>query len=375
MASTTRDIEFFIGEDGADSRRELAIEFVGSSKEYFRIWAVNLCLTLLTLGVFSAWAKVRKKRYFYSNTILDGTPFQYLARPLPILKGRLIAAVLFLFYYFSSNLYTAILPFVLFAGMLIAPWVIVRSAAFNARYTAFRNMTFNFDAGYWDAFRVILWFGLVPVLYVATFFQEADQLIWVYATVFSVASLTFPWWIRNLKNLIVTHTAFGSKSAKFEATGGSFFRIYFYSGLIMAAFGALATALIVVFSGDDFDPTSKAIYLMSLPIYGGYVVAYAYVMAGSSNLVWNKTRLGSVSFRSNLKPMGLAGLYLGNAAGIIVSLGLLTPWAVIRTLKYRVDHLRVATDSGLEQFQGSNDTNVQAAGAELGEFFDLDLSL
>ena len=47
---------------------ELSLEFHGSAREYFRIWIVNLCLTLLTFGIFSAWAKVRKKRFAYSHT-------------------------------------------------------------------------------------------------------------------------------------------------------------------------------------------------------------------------------------------------------------------------------------------------------------------
>src|SRR5262245_56616722 len=112
---------------------ELALEFRGRAGEYLRIWVVNLCLTLLTLGIFSAWAKVRKKRYLYSHTTLDGTPFQYLGQPLPILKGRLIAAALFLTYYVYSNFITASLPYVLAAGLVLAPWVLVRSPSFNAR--------------------------------------------------------------------------------------------------------------------------------------------------------------------------------------------------------------------------------------------------
>ena len=43
-------------------------EFRGDPKEYFRIWIVNLALTILTLGIYSAWAKVRKQRYFYLST-------------------------------------------------------------------------------------------------------------------------------------------------------------------------------------------------------------------------------------------------------------------------------------------------------------------
>ena len=73
------------------SESQLKLEFRGNGREYFQVWIVNLCLTLVTLGIFSAWAKVRKKRYFYSNLILDGTPFQYLASPIPILRGRAAA--------------------------------------------------------------------------------------------------------------------------------------------------------------------------------------------------------------------------------------------------------------------------------------------
>jgi hypothetical protein len=67
--------------ESLEQQRELPLRFHGSALEYFKIWIVNLCLTLLTLGIFSAWAKVRKKRYFYSHTTVDGTPFQYLGQP------------------------------------------------------------------------------------------------------------------------------------------------------------------------------------------------------------------------------------------------------------------------------------------------------
>jgi hypothetical protein len=53
----------------AENQPELSLEFSGSAREYFRIWITNLCLTLLTFGIFSAWAKVRKKRYTYSHTV------------------------------------------------------------------------------------------------------------------------------------------------------------------------------------------------------------------------------------------------------------------------------------------------------------------
>ena len=76
------------------SPEELLLVFSGTAHAYFRVWIVNLCLTLLTLGIFFAWAKVRRKRYFYAYTTIAGTPFQYLSQPILILKGRLMAAAL-----------------------------------------------------------------------------------------------------------------------------------------------------------------------------------------------------------------------------------------------------------------------------------------
>ena len=79
----------------SQSRRILPFEFRGNGGEYFKIWIVNVLLTLITLGIYSAWATVRNNRYFYSNTFVDDVSFDYLAKPLQILKGRIIAVVLF----------------------------------------------------------------------------------------------------------------------------------------------------------------------------------------------------------------------------------------------------------------------------------------
>jgi len=57
----------------AGSGNRISFRFHGSGSEYFRIWLVNSILSLLTLGVYSAWAKVRRKRYFYGNTRLLAT--------------------------------------------------------------------------------------------------------------------------------------------------------------------------------------------------------------------------------------------------------------------------------------------------------------
>lgn len=365
----TADCAFSIGQS---RNSELALEFKGLAKDYFRIWIVNLCLTLITFGVFSAWAKVRKKRFAYSHTTLDGTSFQYLAKPVPILKGRLVAGAGFLIYYISSHFFTSLVPWVLGCGMIVAPWVIVRSAAFNARYTAFRNITFQFRSGYIDASKAIYVWGLVPLFFIGLFLDWfSHPTLLIIASVVSV--IFFPWWLCRLKRFLVNNTTFGGQKGILSATGGQFFGIYFVSGLILMAFTVpLGVFAYLAASADKIRLFS---YVGPILVYTGYVFAYAYVKARSGNLVYNHTCLGPIRFQSTLRAMELLKLYVTNAIGIVLSLGLLIPWAVIRTWKYRADHTRVWLRDELTVFSGGDRSGVEAVGAEALDFFDVDISI
>ncbi len=355
---------------------ELHLEFHGSAREYFRIWIVNLCLTLLTLGIFSAWAKVRKKRYFYSQTILGGTPFQYLGQPIPILKGRLIAAICLFLYFLSTHFFTFLFQYLLLAGLIVVPWMVVRSIAFNTRYSAFRNITFHFDGDYVHAWKVLYVWGIIPILVVAyviasTFNWKGINIIFGLTVV--ILGFSFPWWMKSLKKFIVEHTSYGGKKGIFTARGGQFFKIYFISGLI--ALALMIPAVILAGVLIEKMKNMSLVYLIMVPVYTGYALAYAYLQAHNGNLVWNNIKLGPLRFKSTLRGRDLIKLYVTNALGILISLGLLVPWAVIRTIKYRANHMHVFMDGELSEFQGSDVTTVTAVGAETMDFFDVDLSL
>ena len=45
-----------------------AVTFTGNGREYFGIWIVDVLLSIVTLGIYSAWAKVRRMQYFARNT-------------------------------------------------------------------------------------------------------------------------------------------------------------------------------------------------------------------------------------------------------------------------------------------------------------------
>ena len=68
-------------------RTDYPVRFLGTGSEYFRIWIVNLLLTIVTLGIYSAWAKVRRLKYMYRNTQIAGSSFDYHGSPIAILKA------------------------------------------------------------------------------------------------------------------------------------------------------------------------------------------------------------------------------------------------------------------------------------------------
>lgn len=359
-----------------ESKTNMRFQFTGTAKEYFKIWIVNLCLTLVTVGVFSAWAKVRKKRFIYSHLNIDGSQLQYLAKPVPILKGRIMAAIIFLAYYSSRNFFYDLFPYVLVVAMFLAPWVFVQSIRFNCRYCAYRNLTFQFEGKYFQAFKVLSAFGIIPAFVFAFFFKfwGKNWIFWVIALAFG---LYFPLWMKDIKKFIVKHTSFGGKSGRFGATGKSFFATYLTSALILFLFFFIAGIAMAILPGvvTHFQDQAIFAYAFMLPIYIGYVFSLANIKANITNKVWNNINLGPVFFHCSLGTFDLVKLYLTNALGIIASAGFLIPWAVIRTLKYRIEHTQIFSIGELTDFKGSQKINVKATGAELMEFFDMDLSL
>lgn len=114
--------------------------FEGKTSEYFGIWIVNLLLSLVTLGIYSAWAKVRRKKYFYNNTLIENVGFDYHAKPISILKGRLIAVALLVIAAINPVLQSLVFLLIFIA----LPWLVVRGSIFNSRNSSHRGLRFDF---------------------------------------------------------------------------------------------------------------------------------------------------------------------------------------------------------------------------------------
>jgi uncharacterized membrane protein YjgN (DUF898 family) len=357
-----------------------SFRFTATPGGFFAIWIVNLFLSIITLGIYSAWATVRKKRYFYAHTWVANANFEYHGNPIAILKGRLIAVAALGAYYgighFIPKL-AAAAAVVLFAA---APWLIARSMAFNAYNSSYRNIRFRFQATYKDVLNGI-WPGVL-VLALAFLIPEWDPgskqqppaLFWV---VVGLQMLTlaavYPYVVGSLKKLQVNHAQFGTAPFATELGLGAFYKIYVLALLILL--GAAIVAGAIGAGLAMLSPMTLPVVLIAAYFAIGSLVL-AYTKSRIGNLVFNNARLDrQVSFVSNLKVGKLAWIYMGNLFAILLSLGLAIPWAVVRVMRYRAGCLSLQSAGSLDNFIGGVSASVGATGEELGEFFNIDLSL
>ncbi|HUP90719.1 MAG TPA: DUF898 family protein, partial [Solimonas sp.] len=71
----------------------------------------------------------------------------------------------------------------------------------------------------------------------------------------------------------------------------------------------------------------------------------------------------------------LLGIHLTNFLGILLTLGLFAPWAMVRVARYRAACLQMLPASSLDLFVAEQEQAVGAMGEETAEMFDFDIGL
>lgn len=335
-------------------------EFTGSAGEYFNIWIVNLVLTVVTLGIYSAWAKVRTQRYFYANTRLAGAPFEYLADPITILKGRLIAyaILIVLFVCVKLQMIWVVIPLYL-ALLALFPWLIYLGLRFRARYSAWRGLRFRFDGSVGDAYKVYM---LFPILALFT------------------AYLLIPFAICEQQKYMVSHHAFGGRRFGFSGETGKYYPPFLIAaGIGIALFIVFIIAAVVAAvaagEGQPAGTMSMSMVAAMVVLYAGIIVLSIYLRTRWLNMMWNNTSLGEHRFESRLEVRQILWLLLSNGLAILVTLGLALPWAMVRTARYRMSCLTLVAAGSLDDFIAVSAAEQSAAGAELADALDFDLDI
>lgn len=354
-----------------DAPRRIRIEFSGTGGEYFRIWIVNIVLSILTLGIYSAWAKVRNKRYFYGSSNLDGASFEYTANPLNILKGRLLVVGALAAYQLLATFAPPLSASMALGFVFLFPWVVVQALSFNARYSSHRGLRFHFDGRYPEAFRYYI--------------------LWTAFAIFS-GGLAYPYAVYLRKRFILGKSRFGATGFSFGAPAGYFYVVYVIAaialvGLILGVtvIGGGIAAMSGVFASpeaapDSADPDRIQFAVVALIVW--YLSFLALILAITSvvqttlsNHIWQHAALGEIRFDMRMSPMRVVWIQLSNIALIVASAGLFIPWAKVRITRYRLSCFRVLSSKSLDHLAAGERDRITATGEEFGDALDLDLGL
>jgi uncharacterized membrane protein YjgN (DUF898 family) len=336
-------------------------KFTGDGKEYFRIWIVNLALTVATLGIYSAWAKVRKQRYFYSNTLLDGSAFGYHAEPLKILKGRIIALI-FVGIYFAAvrTSFKATLAVIVLLA-LVTPWLFVKSRLFTCRVSSWRGIRFNFREDYRGAYAALL--GNLALVAIS-FGILAPRLTW--------ARYRF----------LISRTSFGDQEFTCNPRVGQFYRTYWAAigmtvGIVVLVIVVFAVAAGLLHIGNSHSPKwvtqaiTYGVVFLNYALIGPILLGFSH--ARNMNEVLNHTTVGPHRLSGKFGTGTLIGLYFRNVILIILTAGIYTPWAHVRIARYRCEVTALEAQGSLEHLSAAASTVVPGAALEeIGAFFDLD---
>lgn len=348
------------GDSPGDRPKPERIAFTGGAVEYFGIWLANIVLSILTLGIFSAWAKVRRNRYFLGNTRILGDALEYHATGKMILKGRLIAFAVIVAYYGIGMVSPMAQGIASIALLPLYPWVINRALRFNARMTSWRNFRFEWHGEYW---------GIVKVYF-----------LWPFAALFTLGALG-PMAARAGREYLANNYALGSKPFDASTPIGP----YYAALLKTVIFGVITIGLPIGLAAtfvDDWSTLEALFYNVGLwtflPLlvlaWFGMIMIYFKILA--RNILINALVMGGVArFGSDIDALRYQWILLSNFAVSVCTAFLMYPWALVRSWRYQAQCVAVQPLVSAKTFVDTETAAGHAFGEEFGEMEGIDIGI
>lgn len=368
--------------------RRLFATFSGTGSEYFRIWAVNTLLTIVTLGAYLPYAKVRKRRWFYWNTYLDGMRFDYLAEPRMLVIGYALVGVALLISNLAGSFYPTLGGALTLLFYSAVPWIVYKAHRFKARYSSYRGIRFRFLGTLKEAYRVyglIPGLAMLPVIGLLVFIFRGDTApdlntltAWLVPAGLLLAPL-YPWWIFLRRRYTYSNFAYGKAVSWFSPSLKFFYLTYLKAAaMTVVAFAGIFGLITGVFGTAALTGEATLLGYVGVPLIvllyaSGYALVEQYLYATLTNHCWNTLRLGTLRFSVDLDPWRLFWLRVSNGVAIVLSLGFFAPWAAVRRHSYIASRFSVLADEALETVIGAADDEVTAVGDAASDFFDLDI--
>ncbi len=336
-------------------RKKQSFYFHGKASEYFGIWIVNILLTIVTLGLYAPWAKVRRLRYFYGNTEFFKRRFDFTGIPRKILIGRLIALALYIAFTVVSNYSWKATLIGFLVIYFVMPWLIRATLRFKARNSKFGNSRFYFSGTNKEIYLVFFKAVLLTIFTLGLFYPVA---VWLFKKY-------------SLDNLYVGQLRF-----KLRAEWSAFMGAFYYPFLAFIALIGISGVVLWMFSGSLLNLGAQTIGYIFVGIYlTGLLFIWPLISARTFIATWNNTTVSRSEFQTTCNQWRYAWIIVSNWFMKIITIGFMTPWAAIRLYRYQVEslslHLKNDPDSMINRIQEDH----SAIAEEISDVFDFDVSL
>lgn len=393
--------------------------FSGRSGEFFRVWIVNLLLTIVTLGLYTPVARRRTARYFFDHSLVAGSPLEFTAKLRKMVLGFLMFVMLYLAFKIATDTgqSTAASIFIVAAAVL-APYIWGSAMRFRLGSTRWRGLQLQFSAS-WKEVYLASWpsFVMAAVWVAVTFalqalapelpapqpptaprgarapalnLPEVTPEMWamialgVVLSVLCVIRLEF-----NYKSLLVLRAGIGDQRGRWKPVYSDFLKVWVATIGVFLLSVVLAIGLLVLLLGgsyamfSDLRGMGPRIFVFILLATLGFVVvlivasapARAYREARMFQLVWSNVGLSQVArFKCGLKTGSFVLLRLKNLLLTLLTLGLYRPFAKVSEYRMKVESVTLYVKGGVDQLvghlarqqkDGLGDALADAAGLDL----------
>jgi len=335
----------------------------GRIGELYRIFLVNLLLTIVTLGIWRFWATTRIRRYLWSRTSSGGERFEYDGTGGQLFVGFLIAiglvVALFVVAFLLSIALHAISPFLAVVPIFLAYFAIF-VLAFGAPFSAQR---YRLNHTIWRGIRggmegSMVTYGLRAVgYYLAAAFTLYQLLPWA--------------WLR-LTERRVNASSFGTLRFSCHCRAGQVYLRFLFTFLAIVVLGcavfgtfALLERPLFALMTQQHDRFAQQILIrrLTIPLFAAYLVfgLGATLISASFQAVFYRhvtgnTALGALRFSSDVVTMDLVKLTVGNVLILVFTLGFGLPIIIHRNAMFSTTHLLAEGALDLDQIGQSTQT-------------------
>jgi len=332
------------------------IKFTGTVRDYFGIWISNLILTIITFGIYSAWAKVRRERFFKNHTKIFDKNFGYHASGGQIFKGRLIAFLILI----AFNVISTIMP--ILGGILgivlifILPIILNKSMKFSARVTSYRNIRFNWNGKYWKTF----WFFLAAP----------------FLGLLSLGLLT-PLISKSYYSYFARSHSYGTSFFSSNPKVSHFYIAFLIGGILPTIIISCLFILVAYMTnGFNFNYLEIVYTLPAIIIYTLiFCMIFVYKTLCRNILLRSLVLKDVIGFNSNINPLTFIWISLSNLVLILISLGLLIPLAKVRMYKYLSSCTMLVANKNMDGFIDEMYEKQSSVGEEFAELEGIEVSI